>query len=72
MLISAALHIIIACIHFLYSGDVTSFNFFRIIELHIFYPTFVTSSNGQYLAAAAAFFVYLFSYIFLVQKKKSR
>jgi hypothetical protein len=72
MLISAALHIIIACIHFLYSGDVTSFNFFRIIELHIFFPLFVVSGIGQYFAAAVAFFVYVFAYIFLAQKKKSK
>jgi hypothetical protein len=70
MLISAALHIGVACLHFVLSGDVTSFNFFRIIELQFFYPAFVESSNGQYYAAAVALLVFIFSYIFLAKRKK--
>lgn len=71
MLISAGLHIFVVCVHFLQSGVVTSFNFFRIIELQIFYPNFVASVRGQYFAAGAAFFVYIFSFLFLAKHKKA-
>ena len=70
MLISAALHICIAFTHFFVSGDVTSFNFFRIIELSIFYPDFVDSIMGQYFAVVATLFVYLTAFIFLAKGKK--
>ncbi len=70
MLISAALHICVAVVHFLVSGDYTSFNFFRITELSIFFPSFVDSIFGQYCAAFIALCLYAFAYIFLTQGKK--
>lgn len=69
MVISAGLHICIAFLHFVISSDISAFNFFRIIELDIFYPQFVSSIQGNYLAALSALVVYLLALVFLTKKK---
>jgi len=68
MIISAALHILILIVHYFFTGDTSLFNFFKIIELDLFFPHFVSDALGNYTASVVVFFVYLFSFFYLTQK----
>lgn len=68
MLLSAFLHMGLLALHFLITFDATPFNFFRIIGLDYFFPNFVMSSFGNYIAASLVVVLYAGIY-FLVSKR---
>lgn len=69
MVVSALLHILILLYVVITTKNVNALNFFTIIELDIFFPHFVHSSTGNYIAAILVALIYLTSYIFLSKKK---
>ncbi len=69
MLISAALHIFILVLYFTVTLDYSSLNFFEIIGLNLFYPTFVSSISGNYLSIIVMLGIYFLGYKFLTSKK---
>lgn len=70
MLLSAFLHMGLLAIHFLMTLDAAPFNFFRIIGLDYFFPDFVLSSFGNYVASVLVIVLYIVIYV--VVKKRSR
>ena len=70
MLISAGLHITILLIHFFFTGDISLFNFFRIIELDLFFPHLMAGSLGDYFSSFAVGAIYLFSFFYLTESNK--
>jgi hypothetical protein len=71
MLMSAFIHMGVLALHFLITFDASPFNFFRIIGLDLFFPVFVSSVIGNYVAAALVVILFLGLYRYVHRIKKS-
>ena len=71
MLLSAFLHMGILALHFLFTFDASPFNFFKIIGLDLFYPNFVSSVSGNYIASIVVIVLYIGIYSNLFKKIKN-
>ena len=64
MVVSAALHIAILFVNYVVRHDTTPFNFFKIIELDMFFPHFVESIVGSYTSVITVTTLFILAYVY--------
>ena len=70
MLLSAFLHMGILALHLLFTFDASPFNFFKIIGLDLFFPVFVSSAFGSYVAGILVVILFLGLYRYVSKIRK--
>jgi len=70
ILFSAIIHILVLFWLLITSGDFSYFNYFKILQLDLFFPQLVSSPLSQLASIAAMVIVYLFLFFLWPKTKK--
>lgn len=69
MLLSAVLHMFTLFVYFLIHLDASRFNFFKIINIDLFFPELITNQYTNMYSIILGIFLYICLYYFFTKKK---